>query len=105
MALPNRPSAALLVEPRYDVVLRKRISRAVRGDLRQCKELYGSTDLYAVSKRQISTREIRAHQLRQARGMQCSLLEAISQTPENHVCITTIVRDNAVPKKADIEVL
>lgn len=32
-------------------------------------------------------------------------LETISQTPENHVCITAIVRHNAVPKKADIEVL
>lgn len=38
--------------------------RAVQADLRQCKELYGSPDLYAVSKRQISTREIKAHQLR-----------------------------------------
>jgi hypothetical protein len=54
----------VLVEPRYDVVLRKPISRAVQADLRRCKELYGSTDLYAVSKRQISTREIKAHQLR-----------------------------------------
>jgi hypothetical protein len=55
----------VLVEPRYDVVLRKPISRAVQADSRQCKELYGSTGLYAVSKRQISTRDIRAHQLRQ----------------------------------------
>jgi hypothetical protein len=54
----------VLVEPRYDVVLRKPISRAVQADLRRCKELYGSTDLYAVSKRQISTREIKVHQLR-----------------------------------------
>jgi hypothetical protein len=51
-------------EPRYDVVLRKTVSRAVQADLQQCKYLYGSSDLYAVSKRQISTREIKAHQLR-----------------------------------------
>jgi hypothetical protein len=29
-----------------------------------CAGLYGSSDLYAVSKRQISTREIKAHRLR-----------------------------------------
>lgn len=54
----------VLVERRHDVVLRRPISRAVQADLRQCKELYGSTDLYAASKRQLSTREIKAHQLR-----------------------------------------
>jgi hypothetical protein len=54
----------VLVEPRYDVVLRRPISRAVQANLRQCKELYGSADFYAVSKRQISTREIKAHGLR-----------------------------------------
>ncbi|MGB6308146.1 MAG: hypothetical protein WBF89_10155 [Steroidobacteraceae bacterium] len=52
------------VERRYDVVLRRPISRAAQADLRQCKELYGSTDLYGVSKRQISTREIKVHHLR-----------------------------------------
>lgn len=54
----------VLVEPRYDVVLRKPVSRAMQADLRQSEELYGSTDVYAVSKRQISAREIKAHQLR-----------------------------------------
>ena len=51
-------------EPQYDVVLRKSVSRSVQADLRQCQYLYGSSDFYAVSKRQISTREIKAHQLR-----------------------------------------
>ena len=51
-------------EPRYDVVLRKTVSRATQADLQQCKHLYGSNDLYAVSKRQISAREIKTHQLR-----------------------------------------
>jgi hypothetical protein len=52
-------------EPRYDVVLRRNISRAMHTDLQQCKHLYGSSDLYATSKRQLSTREIKAHRLRQ----------------------------------------
>jgi hypothetical protein len=34
------------------------------GQLQHCKHLYGSDGLYAVSKRQISTREIKAHGLR-----------------------------------------
>jgi hypothetical protein len=49
---------------KYDVVLRRNISRAVLADRRRCEHLYGSGDLYAVSKRQISTREINAHRLR-----------------------------------------
>ncbi len=56
-----------VAEPRYDVVLRRSISRAMSHELRQCKHLYGSDDLYAVSKRQISTREIKVHKLRQVR--------------------------------------
>lgn len=51
-------------EPRYDVVLRRNVSRAVAADMRRCNYLYGSSDLYAVSKRQLSTRDIKAHQLR-----------------------------------------
>jgi hypothetical protein len=54
----------VIAEPRYDVVLRKTVSRAAHADLRQCEQLYGSRDLYAVGKRQISTREIKAYQLR-----------------------------------------
>jgi hypothetical protein len=54
----------VVAEPRYDVVLRRHISRAMSDELRQCKHLYGSDDLYAVSKRQISTQEIKGHGLR-----------------------------------------
>jgi len=51
-------------ESRYDVVLRKNVSRTARAESRQREYLYGSNDLYAVSKRQISTQEIKAHCLR-----------------------------------------
>jgi hypothetical protein len=34
---------------------------AVAPWIRQCERLYGSDDLYVVSKRQVSTREINAH--------------------------------------------
>jgi hypothetical protein len=51
-------------ESRYDAVLRKNVSRAARADLQQCLHLYGSSDLYAVSKRQISRQEIKANGLR-----------------------------------------
>jgi len=54
----------LVAEPRYDVVLRRSISQAMESELQQCKHLYGSEELYAVSKRQISAREIKAHRLR-----------------------------------------
>jgi hypothetical protein len=46
------------------VVLRKPVSREASADLRQCERLYGSSDLYAVIKRQLSSREIKAHGLR-----------------------------------------
>jgi hypothetical protein len=54
----------VFAEPRYDVVLRRAVSRSVQADLKQCKLLYGSTDFYAQSKRQLSSREIKEHQLR-----------------------------------------
>jgi hypothetical protein len=60
----GRPHRRAQIESRYDVVLRRSISRAKMADLEQCKYLYGSGDLYAVSKRQISTREIKAYRLR-----------------------------------------
>ena len=60
----SKPHKHVIAEPRYDVVLKRNISRAMRADLQQCKHLYGSGDLYAVSKRQLSTREIKAHRLR-----------------------------------------
>jgi hypothetical protein len=60
----GKPHRRVFAEPRYDVVLRKTISRAVHLDSRECQQLYGSSDLYAMSKRQISRREIKAHLLR-----------------------------------------
>jgi hypothetical protein len=54
----------VIAETRYDVVLRRIVSRAMSDELRRCKRLYGSVNMYAVSKRQISTREINAHRLR-----------------------------------------
>jgi hypothetical protein len=54
----------MFAEPRYDVVLRRAVSRSVQADLRQCKQLYGSMDFYAQNKRQLSSREIKEHQLR-----------------------------------------
>jgi hypothetical protein len=62
--IDGRARRYIVAEPRYDVVLRRHISRAMSDELRQCKRLYGSDDLYAVSKRQISTREIKVHGLR-----------------------------------------
>lgn len=51
-------------EPRFDAVLRHHTSRVARSDLQERKHLYGSGDLYAVSKRQISKQEIKAYGLR-----------------------------------------
>jgi hypothetical protein len=58
------PQRRVLAEPRYDVVLRRHISRTTHAELQQCERLYGSNEFYAVTKRQISSREIKAHQLR-----------------------------------------
>jgi hypothetical protein len=60
----GKPYRYALAEKRYDIVLRKPISRAMYDELRQCKYLYGSDDVYAASKRQISSREIKQHGLR-----------------------------------------
>jgi hypothetical protein len=60
----GKPHRRATAESTYDVVLRRNISRAILADRRQCEHLHGSGDLYAVSKRQISTREIKAHRLR-----------------------------------------
>jgi hypothetical protein len=62
--IEGKPHRRTLAEPRYDAVLRKTVSRAVQADSRKCQYLYGSADLYALSKRQISSREIKAYQLR-----------------------------------------
>jgi hypothetical protein len=50
-------------ESRYDVVLRQSTSRGMRADSERYR-LYGSRDLYAVGKRQLSKRELKAHGLR-----------------------------------------
>lgn len=50
-------------ESRYDVVLRQTTSRVMRADSERY-ELYGSRDLYAVSKRQLSKRELKVYGLR-----------------------------------------
>ncbi len=60
----GNPQRRVLAEPRYDVVLRRHISRTTPAELQRCERLYGSNELYAVTKRQISSREIKAHQLR-----------------------------------------
>lgn len=55
---------ALPAEPRHDVVLHRQLSSAKLDDRKKCERLYGSPALYAVSKRQLSRREIKAHRLR-----------------------------------------
>jgi len=62
--ISGKPHRRTTAESSFDVVLRRKISRAIPSDRRQCEHLYGSGDLYAVSKRQISKREIRVHRLR-----------------------------------------
>src|SRR5262249_16827195 len=54
----------VVAEARYDVVLRRRISRGKYDELQLCKHMYGSSDVYAVRKQQISTQEIKRHGLR-----------------------------------------
>jgi hypothetical protein len=50
-------------ESRYDVLLRRKVSRAKHDDCADCRRLYGS-HVYAVSKRQLSKRELKSHRLR-----------------------------------------
>ena len=54
---------ALSAESHYDVVLHHKVSRAKPDNRRQCEHLYGSATLYAVSKQQLSRRELKAHGL------------------------------------------
>jgi len=53
----------VVIERRYDVVLRRKINRYCDSGERE--RVYGSSDLYAVSKRQLSKRELKAHGLRE----------------------------------------
>lgn len=62
--IDGKPHRQMTAESRYDVVLRKNVCRTVRAESRRREYLYGSNDLYAVSKRQISAREIKAYCLR-----------------------------------------
>jgi hypothetical protein len=62
----GQPHRRMTAESRYDVVLQRSVSRTRLADTQQCEHLYGSRNLFAVSRRQISTREIRAHGLRKA---------------------------------------
>ena len=62
--IDGKPFKHVATEIRYDAVLRRTISRAMHAESLRCKHLYGSCELYAVSKRQISKREIKAHGLR-----------------------------------------
>lgn len=54
--------AKLSGEPRYDVVLRRELSN-VNSDAQKRILVYGSRDLYAASKRQLSKRELKTHGL------------------------------------------
>lgn len=60
----DRRQTKVVVESRYDAVLRRETSRA-HADSNERKRVYGSSDLYAVSKRQLSKREIKTHGLRE----------------------------------------
>jgi hypothetical protein len=51
-------------ETRYDVVLRRHTARGVSADSER-KRLYGSEEVYATNKRQLSKQELKAHGLRQ----------------------------------------
>jgi len=56
----------VVLERRYDIVLRRPINR--NEDASDRGRVYGSSDLYAVSKRQLSKRELKAHGLRSTTG-------------------------------------
>ncbi|HEY2677357.1 MAG TPA: hypothetical protein VGI65_10330 [Steroidobacteraceae bacterium] len=56
----KRPKA----ESWYDAVLRRVVSPGNHVDLQQCMKLYGSSDLYAIGKRQISKQELKKYGLR-----------------------------------------
>lgn len=58
----GRCKGKVVLERRYDIVLRRPINR--NEDASDRHRVYGSTDLYAVGKRQLSKRELKAHGLR-----------------------------------------
>lgn len=52
----------IVYDGRYDVVLRRQIT--LYTDAQERERLYGSVEVYAVSKRQLSKQEMKAHGLR-----------------------------------------
>jgi hypothetical protein len=60
----GRLKRRVTAESRYDVVLRRNVSSSSSVDLEHCERNYGSSNVYAVGKRQLSKREIRAYGLR-----------------------------------------
>lgn len=55
----------VVYEVRYDVALRRTFARSTHDVGKERERLYGSPDVYAVSKRQLSKRELKAHGLRE----------------------------------------
>ena len=62
--IDGKKNRRVVAEWRYDVVLRRSVSREASADLRRSGQLYGPGGLYAVGKRQLSSREIKALRLR-----------------------------------------
>ena len=59
----GKRSCYFTAEPRYDIVLRRKVSRANDNDDKDSERLYGKRGLYAVTKHQLSKREIRDYGL------------------------------------------
>jgi hypothetical protein len=64
VAMDSPRRTRMIVDARYDAVLRRKTSLA-HSDSQERKRVYGSSDLYAVSKRQLSKREIKTYGLRE----------------------------------------
>ncbi|WP_331153544.1 hypothetical protein [Steroidobacter sp.] len=61
----GRRRTKVIAEFRYDAVLRRKTSCSLYEDSQERKRVYGSRDLYAASKRQLSKRELKTHGLRE----------------------------------------
>ena len=75
------PRRAPYAEPRFDVVLKRKTSRAQSSDNDARKRLYGDIRLYGVHKRQISRREMEQHGLRATHASD----ELNSRIPPRHL--------------------
>jgi hypothetical protein len=62
--IDGKPERRVIANARYDIVQRRSVSRVIIDESRHSEHLYGSDAVYGVSKRQISTREFKAHELR-----------------------------------------